>query len=66
VAKEIIPTFYTELVHTESASLKPSGIWVITVKSDWNWEEKYTDRTGSIEWPYTYVVDDSTGRVTQN
>jgi hypothetical protein len=42
------------------------GIWVITVKGAWNWEEKYTDRTCSIEWRYTYVVDDSTGRVTQN
>ena len=65
--KRVTPgLIYTDLVHNESASFKPSGIWVITIKSAWNWEHKYSDRTGSIEWPCTYVVDDSTGRVTQN
>jgi hypothetical protein len=51
---------------SESASFKPSGIWVITVKSAWNWEDKHSGRIGSVEWPCTYVVNDATGRVTQN
>ena len=53
--------------HTESATFKPSGIWVVTAKSSWNWKDKYNeDKTGYKEWPCTYVVNDATGRVTSN
>ena len=52
--------------HTDSASFKPSGIWVVMAKSSWNWKNPYTDRTGYTEYPCTYVVDDATGKVTQN
>jgi len=50
--------------HTESASFKLSGIWVVTAESSWNW--KNSTMAGYIEYPCTYVVDDATGRVTQN
>jgi hypothetical protein len=55
---------YSDFSHTESATFKPSGIWVITAKSSWNWQHG-VDK-GYTEWPCTYVVDDATGRVTQN
>ena len=63
---------YSNFSHTESATFKPSGIWVVTAKSSWNWKNKYPstdgsgDKTGYTEWPCTYVVNDATGRVTSN
>jgi len=51
--------------HTESASFKPSGIWIVTAKSSWDYEDTYGQHS-SQNWPCTYVVDDATGRVTQN
>ena len=50
--------------HTESATFKPSGIWVVMAKSSWNWRK---DKTGNWSGGECgYVVNDATGKVTQN
>ena len=50
--------------HTESATFKPSGIWVVTAKSSWDYKNPTTNSSGTSENPCTIVVDDATGRVT--
>ena len=60
--------------HTESASFKASGIWVVTARTEWgnmdnsNVSDIRKIASGYIsdEHPCTYVVDDATGRVTQD
>jgi len=62
------PTYKDETIsnfsHTASASFKPSGIWIVMVKSSWNWQRGFTK--GDKEYPCTYVVDDATGKVSEN
>ena len=60
----------SDFTHTESASFRPSGIWVIEAKSYWKLKSINTKRgyavTFSNQGPFEciYVVDDSTGKVT--
>ena len=80
VRNEALRCWYTEerflkhsisdFTHTESASFRPSGIWVIEAKSYWKAKSINPKRgyavTFSKEGPFEciYVVDDSTGKVT--
>ena len=66
---------HTNFRHTESASFKASGIWVVTAKTEWGDLTNYDNKGGWLppssdyitdEHPCTYVVDNATGRVTQN
>jgi hypothetical protein len=64
---------YTDFTHSESASFKPSGIWVVTAKSSWAWSQGRIVKisvenveSGVAEPECTIVVDDVTGTVTQN
>ena len=65
---------YTDFTHSESASFKPSGFWVVTAKSSWAWEEgrivmspgKIPGESGVAESECTIIVDDATGLVTSN
>jgi hypothetical protein len=51
---------FIDFKHTESASFRPGGIWVVEAESSWTWP-----RSGlSPKWECIYVVDDSTGKVT--
>ena len=60
----------SDFTHTESASFRPSGIWVIEAKSYWKLKSINPKRgyavTFSNQGPFEciYVVDDSTGKVT--
>ena len=65
-------TEYSDLAHTESASFRPGGIWVVEAKSSWtvksgrwsgpgHWKVSTTD-VGPFEC--IYLVDDATGQVT--
>ena len=66
---------HTNFRHTESASFKANGIWVVTARTAWGdltnfdairgWMKPPSDYI-SDEYPCTYTVDDATGRVTQN
>ena len=49
--------------HTESATFKPNGMWVVIAKSSWNWKNKSGSWSGG---ECAYVVDDVTGRVMSN
>ena len=55
---------FTDFTHSESASFKPSGIWVVMAKSSWNWRKDETGNWSGGECGY--VVNDATGKVTQN
>ncbi len=70
---------FTNFTHSQSASFKPSGIWIVTAKSSWaweegrifdsdipNWSEKKPEDSGVTENECTVVVDDATGLVTSN
>jgi len=63
---EITSNFF----HTESASFKASGIWVVMAKTSWDSERPNSAAGTTIynpkEYSCIYVVDDATGRVTQN
>ena len=60
----------SDLTHTASASLRPSGIWVIGAKSSWTSKSINPKRGYAVTFtdhgPFEciYVVDDSTGKVT--
>ena len=63
----------TNFSRSESASFKPNGIWVVTAKSSYEWVVNRTTYPGGVKGetgttvnPCTYVVNDATGRVTQN
>ena len=60
---------YTDFRHTESASFKANGLWLVTTKTS-----AYSERrnkslpadSGSYELDCIYLVDDSTGKVRPN
>ena len=66
----------TNFAHTESATFKPSGIWVITVRNSWSEKgeviKEYGTASGNIsrmvgaEKSCTYAVDDSSGTFVSN
>ena len=68
-------TTYSNFTHTESASFKPSGIWIVTAENSWTeTEEIYNPNATAKQNSYvsflteesescTVVVDDSTGEV---
>ena len=66
---------FVNFSHTESASFKASGIWVVTSKAEWGdmtdvdthggWLKMPSDYI-TDEHPFTYVVDYATGRVAQD
>jgi len=70
---------FTNFAHSQYVSFKPSGIWIVTAKSSWawengkifdsdipNWSEKKPEDSGVTEHECTVIVDDATGRVTSN
>ena len=61
--------------HTASASFKASGVWVVTAKTEWGDLTNYDNKGGWLppssdyitdEHPCTYVVDNATGKITEN
>jgi len=66
-------TDFTNFTHSQSASFKPSGIWIVTAKSSWTWEDGFISDGGKkpqienvAEDECTIIVDDVTGLVTSN
>ena len=66
-------TSFTNFTHSQSASLKPSGIWIVTAKSSWTWEDGFISDGGKkpqigdvAEHECTIIVDDVIGLVTSN
>ena len=51
---------FIDFKHTESASFRPGGIWVVEAASSWTW----LNSGYSLKWECIYVVDDATGQVT--
>jgi len=51
---------FIDFKHTESASFRPGGIWVVEAASSWTW----LNPNLPIRWECIYVVDDATGEVT--
>jgi len=63
----------TNFAHTESATFKPSGVWVITIKNSWNEDEVHTFKSGDTftkavekENLCTYAVNDSSAIFVSN
>jgi hypothetical protein len=66
----------TNFAHTESATFKPSGVWVITIKNSWNEDnedEVHTFKSGNTitkavekENLCTYAVNDSSAIFVSN
>ena len=49
---------YTDFTHSESASFKPSGIWVVTAKTSWNWERGTIKIVDATRRPVTIDEDE--------
>ena len=58
---------YTDFRHTESASFKANGIWLVTAETSYDFVKKgYSADSGARKWDCLYLVDDSTGKVRPN
>ena len=51
---------FIDFKHTESASFRPGGIWVVEAASSWTWPNSGLSPKGEC----IYVVDNATGQVT--
>ena len=51
---------FIDFKHTESASFRPGGIWVVEAASSWTWPNSGLSPKGEC----IYVADNATGQVT--